>query len=47
MIEKTGNVKLITKQMLLDDILSFDGTIEEYLREAEKELLLHRSTIME
>lgn len=26
MIEKTGNVKLITKQMLLDDILSFDGT---------------------
>ena len=36
MIEKTGNVKLITKQMLLDDILSFDGTIEEYLREAEK-----------
>ena len=33
MIEKTGNVKLITKQMLLNDILSFDGTIEEYLRE--------------
>ena len=36
MIEKTGNVKLITKQMLLDDILFFDGTIEEYLREIEK-----------
>jgi len=33
---RTGNITLVTKEMLLDSIRRFDGTIDEYLKEVRE-----------
>lgn len=36
MIEKTGKILLITKEMLLDEITHYHGTLDEYMSEIER-----------
>lgn len=35
MLEKTGKVTLITKEMLLDEITNYNGTLNDYMNEIE------------
>ena len=37
MIDKTGKILLITKEMLLDEITHYQGTLDEYMSEIEKQ----------
>lgn len=37
MIEKTGKILLITKEMLLDEITYYQGTLDEYMSEIQKQ----------
>ena len=36
MLEKTGKILLITKEMLLDEITHYQGTLNNYMSEIEK-----------
>ena len=36
MIEKNGKILLITKEMLLDEIAHYHGTLDEYMSEIER-----------
>ena len=35
MLEKTGEISLITKGMLLDEVSNYNGTLDEYMSEVE------------
>lgn len=37
MIEKTGKILLITKEMLFDEITHYQGTLDEYMSDIEKQ----------